>query len=356
VVYRSTGLASALGLGDLWIAFNGYWPERDAALATCTFKEYEAYTVLGRLPEDQTVLTVASSGNTGAAFAWACSRTRTPCLIVIPGRGLARMRFRETLDPCVTLVVLRDGDYPDAIALADAVARSAPFQIEGGIRNVGRRDGLATVMLSAYETMGRLPDQYFQAVGSGTGAIAALEAAKRVRRETGGELPRLRLCQNAPFTPIFDAWRAEPGARAGDGAERYRELVRAAHADELTNWAPPMDVRGGVRDCLTESGGDVLVSDNEAVLAARRLFRESEGIDIEPAAGVAVAGLAAAAAGGRAGRDASILLNITGGGRARLARDHSLVPAEPDLVIDGNDIGSSVLAKIDAMGRASIAL
>jgi hypothetical protein len=40
-VYRSKGLGKVLELPNLWIAFNGYWPERDAILQTATFKEFE---------------------------------------------------------------------------------------------------------------------------------------------------------------------------------------------------------------------------------------------------------------------------------------------------------------------------
>lgn len=193
-VYRSRGIGDALGLSNLWIAFNGYWPERGATLETATFKEYEAYTVLGRMADNDCILTVASSGNTGAAFAWGCSLVRQPCLLIVPQKGLSRLMFRAAIDPCVNLVVIEDGDYPDAIELAAAISRTAPFYAEGGIRNVGRRDGLAAVLLSAFEEMGCLPSHYFQAVGSGTGAIAVLEGARRVREAVGsGQLPRLVL-------------------------------------------------------------------------------------------------------------------------------------------------------------------
>src|SRR5579859_5764400 len=73
VVYRSDELGGLLRMPNLWIAFNGFWPERAAALETSTFKELEAATVLGRLPGPGHILTVASAGNTGAAFALACS-------------------------------------------------------------------------------------------------------------------------------------------------------------------------------------------------------------------------------------------------------------------------------------------
>jgi len=68
-VYRSTALAARLGIDELWIAFNGWWPERGAALRTATFKELEAYAVLARMDPDETrTLVVASAGNTAAAF------------------------------------------------------------------------------------------------------------------------------------------------------------------------------------------------------------------------------------------------------------------------------------------------
>jgi cysteate synthase len=332
VVYRSTRLANALNLANLWIAFNGYWPERGAILETATFKELEAYAVLARLPERQIMLTVASSGNTGAAFAWACSRTRMPCLLIVPEKGLGRFQFRSSLDPCVNLVVIADGDYPDAIEMAAAVSRLSAFQAEGGVNNVGRRDGLATVMLSAFEEMKCLPSHYFQAVGSGTGAIAVLEAAKRLQGSLGNTiLPRLMLCQNRPFTPIYDAWHMKRSSLDAHSAGHFRKAITQVHADELTNWTPPYEIGGGVYDSLLESRGTVLAADNAAVRVAIDMFMDLEGIDIEPAAGVALACLREAVAQERIGRESVVLLNITGGGRARLGRDYSLVPAEPNL-------------------------
>jgi cysteate synthase len=340
VVHRAERLGRRIGLDRLWVAFNGYWPERGAALPTCTFKDLEAYTVLGRLPAEPPVLVIPSAGNTAAAFAWAATRHQVPCLLVVPAPALERMRFPAPLDPCVRLVVL-DGTatYSDAIACADLLAALPGHHAEGGSRNVGRRDGLGTVMLAAADALGRLPDTYVQAVGSGTGAIGAHEAARRLRVD-GEALPRLVMCQNAPFAPLYDAWRCT-GAIPAD--REHEPLAR-----ELTNRRPPFTVRGGVRDVLTESGGDVLCTDNVAALAAMALFEEVEGIDIEPGAGVALAALAEAVRAGRVRRDELVLLNITGGGRARQARDLSLVPAEPWLRVPwpGRDEGPRAVAEL----------
>lgn len=325
-VYRSSGLGDALRLPNLWIAFNGYWPERGADLETATFKEFEASTVLGRLPESGVILAVASSGNTGAAFAWACSRAESPCLIVVPERGLARFRFRSPLHPSVKIISIEDGDYSDAISLAATVAQIPPFHAEGGIKNVARRDGLGTVLLSAFDEMRCLPTHYFQAVGSGTGAVAAHEAAKRIRAARPElTLPRLMLCQNWPFAPIYTAWRQ--GVSSGENA--LREASARVCADELTNSAPPYEVEGGVYNSLVASAGDVLIADNNSVRRAMGMFEELEGIDIEPAAGVAVACLQDAARQRKIDGDSVVLLNVTGGGRKRLGGEHLLMQADP---------------------------
>lgn len=343
VVYPARELGRRLGLNRLWVAFNGHWPERGAQLPTCTFKDLEAYTVLGRLPADPPVLVVPSAGNTAAAFAWAATLHQVPCLIVVPAPALAGMRFPGPLDPCVRIVVVDGGaSYSDVIACADLLAALPGHRAEGGARNVGRRDGLGAVMLAAAEEIGRLPHTYVQAVGSGTGALGAHEAARRIR--SGREaLPRLLLCQNAPFAPLFEAWHAGGAAPA----EREHEPL----ARELTNRRPPFAVRGGVREALVESGGDVLCADNGAALAAMALFEETEGVDVEPGAGVALAALAEAARTGRVTRDELVLLNITGGGRARQARDLALVPAEPWLRVTWRPDGDGPRAVAEHVGR-----
>ena len=74
----------------------------------------------------------------------------------------------------------KGGDYFDAINLSNMVLASDKFLAEGGAKNIARRDGMGTTVLSATTHIGRIPDFYFQAVGSGTGAIAAWEANLRL--------------------------------------------------------------------------------------------------------------------------------------------------------------------------------
>ncbi|MFG3258600.1 pyridoxal-phosphate dependent enzyme [Streptomyces sp. NPDC048172] len=198
---------------------------------------------------------------------------------------------------------------------------------EGGVRNVGRRDGLGVVALAAYEAMGCLPDVYVQAVGSGAGALGVHEAASRILAGGGGPgLPRLVLCQNAAYAPLRQAWHGgrTPLGRApsayAPSAHAPSTYAPSTYAPELLNSAPPFATAGGVRDALRASGGTVLVADEGAARRAAALFEECEGIDIEPPAAVGVACLRAAVREGRVAPGARVLLNVTGGGRARLTR------------------------------------
>jgi cysteate synthase len=328
-------LNSILGLPHLWIAFSGYWPERGATLETATFKELEVCGVLSRIPAPNfRALVVASAGNTAAAFARSCSENGIPCLLVVPASGMKKMRFATRLKPCVKTVCLTGhAGYSDAIALAERIARAGGFIYEGGVKNVGRRDGMATAMLNAVEAMGRLPDCYFQAIGSGAGAIAAHEAAKRLMGDGrfGCALPRLMLSQNAPFTPVYDSWKTGRRELVELDPGVARSLAEQIAATVLSNHRPPYSIAGGLFDVLSESQGDMLAVPNEEVARALRLFEACEGIDIEPAAGVALAALTRAASSGQIHSRASILLHVTGGGSRRRASEQALLPALPDL-------------------------
>jgi cysteate synthase len=103
----------------------------------------------------------------------------------------------------------------------------------------------------------------------------------------------------------------------------------------LSNQTPPYAIAGGVREALGESSGAVYAIENNEMVDAMMLFAETEGIDIDPEAGVATAALVRAVAEGSVARDRRILLNVTGGGRAGRVRESRA--ARPALVLDNAD-------------------
>lgn len=310
-------------------------------MRTCSFKETEAYSVCGRIPENaKGVLVVASAGNTARAFARVCSDNKMPLLLCIPEDALDAMWFDTPIDSkYVKLVCTRSGsDYFDAIHLSNKIVTLPDFYAEGGARNVARRDGMGTTTLSAVTTIGRIPDYYFQAIGSGTGAIAAWEAVDRlmVDGRFGTNKMKLMVSQNDPFLAIYNAWKAGSRQLIPIDDDEARRQSEAIVAKVLANRFPPYPVHGGLYDCLKASGGDVLKVTNDEALAAADLFKDLEGIDILPAAAVAVASLINVVKEGRIAKDATIMLNITGGGKERFMSEHDIVYMQPDHVFEIN--------------------
>jgi cysteate synthase len=353
VTYQSEGLAKALGLSNLYITFSGYWPEKGAHMKTCSFKETEAYSVCGRLnPEENKVLVVASAGNTARAFAQVCSDNNIPLLISVPEDNLNALWFEDQLNDCVKLIATESGgDYFDAIHLSNIAIELDRFIPEGGAKNVARRDGMGTTVLSAATTIGRIPDYYFQAIGSGTGAIAAWEANLRLIEDGrfGDHKMKLMVSQNHPFKPIHDAWQARSREMLPFDDHKARKQVEEINAKVLSNRKPPYSLAGGLFDALMDAGGDVLHADNSEAEKAAALFLESEGIDIHPAAAIATATLANECREGRIDRNAIIMLNITGGGEERFKKEKDLFYLKPQRVFKVNPDPEIVKAGIESL-------
>ena len=352
ITYKSEKLAAKLGLSNLYIAFSGYWPEKGGAMTTCSFKETEAYSVCARLPEDEKrVLVVASAGNTARAFAQVCSDNDIPIVICVPADNYRDLWFRRRLKKCVKLIATPSGsDYFDAITLGDKLCQDARYFAEGGAKNVARRDGMGTTLLSAVEVIGRIPDAYFQAVGSGTGAIAAWENNLRLIEDGrfGTHKMKLFLSQNAPFTLMYDSWKAGQRALVDYTPDQSRRDAEVILAKVLSNRKPPYGIAGGLFDALTDTGGDFFKVGNDDLVKWMLMYRNLEGYDIFPAAATAVASLEQAVRNGQVKKDDVIMVNVTGGG-SLAAQSKGYVVEEPDLILDPDLPAEQIIAAVNSL-------
>ncbi len=335
VTYKSTELAAELGLNNLFISFNGYWPEKGAFIKTCSFKELEAFPTIQKIKGSGRSLVLASAGNTARAFSHVSALTGVEVYIVVPSSGISRMWLPEEPTDSIHLIQMgKNCDYTDSIHLAERLASLPGMQAEGGARNVARRDGMGTVMLDAAVYMNRMPDHYFQAIGSGTGGIAAWEASLRLLEDGrfGTKLPKLHLSQNLPFAPMYNAWKADRRDIIKDtDMPDPKKLIHEMYADILSNREPPYSVGGGVYDALCSTDGVMYGISNGEARTAQRLFEGYEGIDIFPPAAVAVASLIDAVNNHTVDAEEHIVLNITGGGVKRLEMDYCMHKIEPSV-------------------------
>jgi len=351
VCYKSEALARELGLSRLYIGFNGYWPERGGTITTCSFKELEALPTMVRARETTTkTLVIASAGNTARAFLQVSALTGVPVVVVVPEKAFPRLWTTVPAENACVIAVR--GDYTDAIRFSREICSLPGFIEEGGARNVARRDGMGTVVLDAAVTIGRMPDYYFQAIGSGTGGIAAWEAALRLQADGrfGAVLPALHLSQNLPFVPMVSAWNDH---RRNLAAETDMPDAPAAisrvFSDVLTNREPPYAIPGGVFDAMSATGGRMYAVTNDEAHAAGKLFTEREGIDLDPAAAVCTASLVRACECGTIDTGRLVLLNITGGGYERVREDYPLVPVQPAFGVPAGTTAGQVRKELAEM-------
>ena len=352
VTYKSKGLARMLGMENRYITLSGYCPKFGAKMETCSFKETEAFSVCARLPKNnKRILVVQSAGNTARAFAKVCSDNNIPIVICIPKDNAGDLWFTKKLSSCVKVIATPSGtDYYDAIALGEKICQNPRFMAEGGAKNVARRDGMGTTVLSAVEAIGRIPDAYFQAVGSGTGAIAAWENAERLAADGrfGENRMRIYASQNSPFTLMYDSWKAHSRSLVPITPEESRRKAEVILGKVLSNRKPPYSIAGGLFDVLEKSNGDMFKVSNDEIVYWVVQYINLEGYDIFPASACAVASLKQALDAGIVKKDETVMLNITGGGLFN-ATKKGYVIKEPDLILSPDQPAEEIIMAVDKL-------
>ena len=347
--FHAEDLGQAIGLPDLWVVVSGYSPNHGSTFITGTFKECEAIGVLNRVREQtDKLLVVSSAGNAGRAFLELGGRHNEPAVVIMPERAMARTTLTALPEKAPLLILVRDAFYSDAIRLVDRLVErfSESLVREGGVYNVARRDSMAVPFLRAVKAIGGLPDRYVQAVGSGTGAIAAWESAQRlmdfglVKEHTMS----LLLVQNSPFSPMVDAWLSGLRDVTRKPEALLREQLAQTRASVLSNANPPYSVSGGVYDTLMASNGTMCAVTNDEIIKAQKLSKEL--LDFEPcdAASAALAGLVRSTQDGVVSHNERVLLHLTGGGLADLANRYGSFPYQRSVTVNLNDDDSAFYA------------
>jgi len=308
-VYKSRELAGELGLKNLYISFSGFWEEKNASAETCTFKEFEAVVALEYAREKGFKEVIApSAGNTARALAAASNFIPVNTVSLVPKENLKEVKIPAKAAAKNFSLIGVSGDYFRAIEL------SKGFGYETGAKNYAVRDALATIVYEAALKIKKLPSHYFQAVSSGSGAIAAYEASERLVNDGrfGKEMPKIHVSQCAEFSPIVRAWNKRKQKIEAE------EVPRKICAKVLSHRAPAYGIKGGLYYALKKTKSFAYGIKSREAKDAARIFEKREGIDIVPAAAVCAASLFNAAEKGQVNKKDVILLNITGGGEKRI--------------------------------------
>ena len=159
---------------------------------------------------------------------------------------------------------------------------------------------------------------------------------------------RVYVAQNTPFTLMYDAWKAGTRSLPEMTPQEGRSKSERILATVLSNRKPPYSIAGGLYDVLKESNGDFFLATNNDIFYWLLQFRNREGVDLLPAACVAVAALAQAVKDGIVRKDDYIMLNCTGGGTLG-AMSKGFTHKKPDLVLSPDLPADEVVKAVKAL-------
>jgi threonine dehydratase len=219
--------------------------------------------VLERLRQD---VVTASTGNQGAAAAWAARRLGLRATVFVP-RGASATKLALIRAQGAELREI-DGDFDDAKDAGAAYAADRILFFEDG-NEPAQLDGYATIGEEIVEQLGSPPAAAIIPVGNG-----ALFAG--VARALGSSVRRVAVAaEGAPV--MYESWRAG----------------RVVESDRCETIADGLAVRVAIPqavDWLAESADEFLLVSEDALMRAVARFWDA-GIRAEPAAAAALAAL-----------------------------------------------------------------
>ena len=287
----------------------GSFKDRQAALAVSVMKE-----------NGLTQAVVASTGNVAISYAAYCARA-----------GIKLYAFLTSLVPAEKMrecalygaqVVKVASTYDRAKELAAQFAAQRGMYFDRGLRSIAAVESMKTLAYELAEQLAdegvlrpaaggngaapwRAPDWYVQAVSGGLGPAGAMKGFV--------ELKEMGLTDRVPALACIQAEGCAPMANAFQRNLDSAEPVRSprTHIATLATGNPGR-AYSVLRGHIQTYGGTIdSVSDEEAYRAVHVLAK-MEGLSMEPAAGVAFAGLIKLVRGGLIAPDEVVVINCTG--------------------------------------------
>jgi threonine synthase len=281
---RAPALSARTGC-DVWLKVEGTNP-------TGSFKDRGMTVAVSKaLEEGARAVLCASTGNTSASAAAYAARAALTCAVLVPEGKVALGKLAQAMVHGATVLAV-DGSFDDCLALARELADRYPVVLVNSV-NPHRIQGQKTVAFEIVEALGRAPDVHCVPVGN-AGNITATWLGYT---EAAAGRPAMLGFQAAGAAPLV----------TGRPVPRPQTIATAIRIGRPASAA-------GARRAVAESGGALAAVTDREILSAYRLLAREEGVFVEMASAASVAGLLAAAAGGRVERGRLAVCTLTGNG------------------------------------------
>ena len=303
---KSENLAANLGLKHLYLKDERQGPTR-------SFKDRQATVAVSAMKERGIrEVVVASTGNVAIAYAAFCARA-----------GIKLWAFFPSLTPNEKMreaavygaqVIKTTGNYDQTKALAASFAAAKGIFLDKGVKSVAAMEGMKTMAYEIAEQLGaaleggerwRAPDWFLQGVSGGLGPVGVGKGFREMV-DFGfiDSMPAMGMIQSTGCAPMVHAW--ENKQRVATPVE-HPESVIVTLATGNPGRAYEM-----LYDYVNEYGGDFIDATDEEAFNAIRILAALDGMSVEPATGVTIAGLIKMVRRGIIKPDDVVVVNISG--------------------------------------------
>jgi threonine synthase len=276
---RAAALGRELGLDDLWLKV-------ETANPTGSFKDRVVEVAAARaLRMGQRVFACSSTGNLARAVSGAAALRGLPSVVLVP-ESLDPAEVRDLAMRGATVIAVRGGyDGASRLAAEAAADHDQWAWINVTLRPWYELGGRTLGFEIAEQLEWQQPDRLALPMASGALARAVHDAAVHLVATglTPGPVPHLTVLQPSGCAGVATAF-----ARGATEPDPIRTPTTVAPS--LAMGDPPDGA--AVLAAARATGGAVSEVPEDAVLAAADLVRRLEGVPVEPAGGVVVAGLA----------------------------------------------------------------
>ncbi len=312
---RADRLAAEIAPGvEVYLKLEGLNP-------TASFKDRGMTVAVTKAAADGAEAVIcASTGNTSASAAAYAARAGLRAFVLVPRAAIALGKLSQAVihgarvvevdagfDDALTLVLGIRERYPRALALVNSI-------------NPHRIEGQKTAAFEICDVLGRAPDFHCIPVGN-AGNITAYWRGYREYRER-------KLVHTLPRMMGFEAEGAAPIVH-GRPVARPETVATAIRIGNPASWQAAVAARD-------ESGGVIEAISDHDILAAYRLVARTEGVFVEPASAISIAGLHSLSRRGVVPPGATVVCTLTGHGLKD--PDTAIASAEPPVRIPADGV------------------
>ncbi len=283
------------------------WLKNDALFPTCSLKDRSMPLVtLKALELGRTAVGIVSSGNAAASLAAYAARADLHAIVFLSKHVSQSKLYKTMVYKPVGVQVL--ASYSEAEAHFQRARDEFGFFDCNGLVNPYRAEGKKTFAYEVARDLGwRSPAAVFMPTAYGNGIVAAWKGFKELKLLGFiDSLPAMVAVQPAVIAPIARAYElGQATVEAVPDAETLAEAVAVTDP-----------VVGGRRvlETVRESGGKVIAVTEAEIADAMRILAEREGLAMEPAGVLGLAGMLNVIRDGNSYKGGSQVISLTGHG------------------------------------------